>query len=281
MRVLQRRWADCSRGDEFRLYPLADAHVGASDCDEKRLAQFVQTVKNDDNGYWLDLGDSCEFINRNDKRFSVEQLADWMTLAHMADIAKAQRDRYLDIVRPIADKCLGLVLGNHELVIRQRYERDVHLEIVNAIKQWQGLDADEPLSFGVTGWLVLLFSRAGTKHSSSTIRISLHHGFVGGKLMGAKALNMQRWLWSHECDLALMGHCHVVEVQPEWVEAVRGTKIVKLKRVGAFCGSFKGMPHHADTYVQHRGFFPQGPANVVINLRPGADCRDNRIKVVV
>jgi len=52
----------------------------------------------------------------------------------LSDIAKAQRDKFLTYIKPIAHKCLGLIQGNHEEFIKSRYERDVYLEIVSGVK---------------------------------------------------------------------------------------------------------------------------------------------------
>ncbi len=279
MKVITRRWTDVSRSDEFRLYPVADAHLGAAGCDEGRLRAVVKQIDDDPQGYWLDIGDKAEFINLSDKRFDPRTLAPWLKTYHLGDVAKAQAERYLEIVRPIAPKCLGMVEGNHEYVIRGKYERDIHSEIVSQVKEWAGMAPDDPLDLGVTGWLILKFGRVG-KQATTTIRINIHHGFVGGKLAGAKALNMQRWLWTHECDLALMGHSHNTETQIEAVERVRGSKVLIDIRKGAFCGAFLGKAMGVDSYVDRKGYFPSPLSNVVVMLRPGAVLQGDRVKLI-
>ena len=198
----------------------------------------------------------------------------------MGDVAGAQAERYLELTSPIAHKCLAMVEGNHEYMIRARYERDIHRQIVSDLKRAAGMPADEPLSVGVTGWLILKFNRDSNGHRTTTIRINLHHGFVGGKLAGAKALNMQRWLWTHECDLCLMGHSHNTETQVEAVERVRGSRVVRDIRKGAFCGTFMNRAQAADTYADRRGYFPSPHSQIVIVLRPGAEEQADRIRMI-
>ena len=280
MKIIERRWTDVSRSDEFRLYPLADPHVGAAGCDEGRLRAVVKQIADDPNGYWVDIGDKCEFINLSDKRFDPRSLAPWLKAHHLGDVAKAQAERYLEIVRPIASKCLGMVEGNHEYAIRAKYERDIQLEIVSQVKEWAGMDAADSLDLGVTGWLMLKFSRASGTRRTTTIRINVHHGFVGGRLAGAKALNMQRWLWTHECDLALMGHSHNTETQIEAVERVRGSRVLIDIRKGAFCGAFLGKAMGVDSYVDRKGYFPSPLGNIVVVLRPGAVQQGDRVKLI-
>ena len=133
MRVLTREFYNVSRSDVFTLYPLGDVHIGARACNEKRFRAKVAEIEADDKALWVGQGDYAEFINRNDKRFSVGSLAKWIDIADLVDLAKAQRDHFLDIVRPIASKCLGLICGNHELAIQQKFERDVYSEIVAGV----------------------------------------------------------------------------------------------------------------------------------------------------
>jgi len=240
------------------------------------LASTVQRIKDDDAAYWVGLGDYCEFINRSDKRFSVTALADWLKVEHLGDLAKAQRDRFLDYTLPIAHKCLALVSGNHEGAIRRHYERDIHSEIVTAIKQAAGHSADYRLSLDYCGWLLLQFRR-DERRTRRVIRIYLHHGFVGGKLAGAKALNMQRWLWTHDADLVVFGHSHNTSVQPEAVESVTTAGTIRYQhRIGAYAGTFM----RGAEYAQQKGYFPLPSSQIEIVLRPGAREQRDRVKVI-
>ena len=262
--------------------PLGDIHIGAQACEEDKFRAVVSEIEEDDNCYWVGLGDYCDFINISDPRFSVASQAPWIKLRHLGDLAAAQRDRFLDIVTPIAGKCLGLVQGNHELVIQRHYERDIYGEIVAGVKKAADLKPDRKLGFGYAGWLVLNFYRGKTTRSAATkITISLHHGFVGGKLKGAKALNMQRWLWSHDCDIAIFGHSHNTDIQTEAVRQVdrAGNLGAKIK-LGCYAGTFlRGVVEEASTYVEVKGYFPQPTGGVVIHLRPGAENTEDRISI--
>src|SRR5512146_2676174 len=96
---------------------------------------------------------------------------------------------------------------------------------------------NEPLGLGMYGWLQLVLHRSDV--ASSAININCHHGFTGGKLAGAKALDMQRWLWTHHADVVVMGHCHGANLQWEQVEHLdRAGKVTVHKRVGLFSGTF-------------------------------------------
>lgn len=276
MKVIRREWFNVSRSDEWTLYPLGDIHIGNRACDEKQFRAVVADIAADDHALWIGLGDYADFIQRNDPRFEVESLASWFKIADLADIAAAQRDRFLDIVEPIAPKCLGLVEGNHERAIHKHYERDIYLEIVAGIKDRGGFAAEHKLAFGYSGWLLLNFCRGENRSAATLLRIWLHHGFVGGRLAGAKALNMQRVLWSRACDLAIMGHSHNAATQVEAVERVAGDKVVQDHRIGCFSGTFMTSAR----YGEAKGYFPMPLTQTRVVLQPGARYQRDRVRVI-
>jgi hypothetical protein len=266
--VLVREFKGVGRSASIRIVPLGDVHIGAAACDEEQFKQTVKYIR-DEGIYWIGMGDYAEFINKKDPRFDMSSLAEWIGRPELMDLARAQRDRYLDIVRPIASLCLGLLCGNHEAAILKHYERDIFTDIVSDIKYNGGFADDEPLSLGYSGWILLKFQRKGTKERRM-ITINLHHGFVGGKLAGGKALNMQRWLWSHDCDIVLFGHSHNTLVQREAVEAVnKNNDIVTMDRVGCYAGTFlKTTQKGTTTYSEVKGYFPLPIGGVEIYVTP-------------
>ena len=268
----------------FRLVPIGDVHLGAAACDESRLVEVVNRVAADDRALWVGIGDYAEFINVQDKRFDAKVLAPWIKTADLGDLAGTQRDRFLDITRPIAGKCLGLAEGNHETQIHKRFERDIHSEIVTAIKQEAGRPADFRLGFGVYGWLQLKFYfGADKKGGSATINVNIHHGFVGGRLDGAKALNMQRWLWSHDADLVLFGHSHNAMTQVAQVEGIdRAGRHYEQVRRGGYCGSFLRTVNIDGpcTYSEEKGYMSLPVAGIEVLLKPGATQQRDRVRIV-
>lgn len=294
--VLQRVIEYSSRNEVFEIYPLGDVHIGARASDERKFRQVVERIRANPNAFWIGMGDYADLITMQDPRFNPRTVAKWL-LSHdaLTDIAAAQRDKFLSLVEPIADRCLGLISGNHEDAIRKHYERDIYREIVSGIKAiWRKkeqprLTPPDRLGFGYNGWLDLRFRRKGengARYSGTRLVFYLHHGFVGGRLQGAKALNMQRMLWTHEAHVIIMGHSHNTLIQWEGVYRIneRGT-IVQERRVGFFSGSFlkstlnasskkKDDEAWADTYSEKKGYLPMPIAHVGIRFRPGAERSD-------
>lgn len=280
MKVIQREFKKVSRSDVFTIIPIGDVHIGAGGCDEELLKSVVARVKREPNTYWIGMGDYCDFINVSDRRVDFGTLADWIELADLMDLAKHQKDRFLDHVRPIASKCLALVKGNHEDTILKKYERDIYYEIVSEIKEAAQMNAKDTLAVDYYGWLYLIFRRG---KATSTVKINLHHGYVGGKLAGAKALNMQRWLWTHDCDIALFGHSHNTMAQIESVEGLdRKGNLVQTVRRGAFCGTFLNSVNNGKPsgYAERKGYFPLPLGGCEILLKPGHHEANGRVRIL-
>ncbi len=233
------------------------------------------------------MGDYCEFVNMKDKRFDPGVLASWMTVSGLKDLAKSQIDRFIEIVKPIAPRCLALGCGNHESQLHKYSERDVYSEIMTHVKEAGGFKPEYQLGFGYSGWLQLRFTMSGVAHgkdansNSATFVFNLHHGFVGGKLAGAKALEMQRWLWTHNADVVIFGHSHNTAIMPEAVESVdRNGNVLLQKRRGCFAGTFlRNNIAGATTYSEMRGYMPLPLGGVEITMRPRAKNRDDAIRI--
>lgn len=283
MKVIRHEWYNVSAAREFRIIPIGDVHIGAAACDEDLLIKTVSRIEADPDCYWVGMGDYCEFINRSDKRFDTSNLASWLQVRHLGDIAKAQRDRFVGIVAPIATKCLGLLKGNHEQTIWARYERDIYSEIVTKIKGEAGLPAEHPLGLGYYGWLQLAFYwGANRRGGSRVLKIVGHHGSKAGRLEGSKALDMQRWLWVHDCDLALMGHSHNTQTQAQDVIALTKTgKPIYTTRKGAFTGTFLGIPTTSDGYAERAGFYHSPVGTITAHLHPCHEDQPRRVRLEV
>jgi predicted phosphodiesterase len=283
-KVLSRDFFSVTRSDSFKILPVGDVHIGAAACDEDLFASVVKRIKDDDTAYWFGMGDYADFINMKDPRWNPGALAPWITITELCDLAKAQKEHYLDYVLPIAGKCLGMVCGNHESAIQRHFERDIYSEIVTAVKQAGGFPSDTNLAVGYYGYWRGRFYRSGERERASIVTINLHHGFTGGKLAGAKALDMQRWLWSHEsADLVIFGHSHNSSAQAEAVECLDdGDNIVTRTKRGVFSGTFLKTVNEdgPSTYSEVKGYLPLPMGGCEVWLTPGAEDQRNRIRVV-
>lgn len=248
--------------ETVRLYHLTDWHVGARAFNERLFKQHVKAIADDDRAYWIGGGDYIDAIcHVGDKRYKPETLATW-ALGH-TDLMTAQADYAVNLVKPIAHKCLALAEGNHEWGARNHYARDIYAYIVREIARAAGKDTGD-LALGAGGFVLPTFVRlaGSTRANHWRMRIFVHHGYGGGRLPGGHALTLGRALGDYEADLILMGHRHVLAVVPKIIQRANGV----FTRYAAFVPSYlnstleplaDGMP--IDTYPELMGL-PATPA---------------------
>lgn len=255
--------------DTFRLYHLTDWHVGARAFNEKLFKQHVRQIAEDERAFWIGGGDYIDAVCQvGDKRYKPETLAPWVL--GKTDLMTAQADYAVELVKPIAHKCLGLVEGNHEWTARNHYARDIYAYIVRRIADSANVQPGA-LALGAGGFVLLSFTRAtgSTKANHWRMRIFAHHGYGGGRLPGGHALTLGRALADYEADLILMGHRHVLSVVPKVIQRHNGP----FTRFGVFMPSYlestlppdaDGMP--IDTYPELMGLpaTPVGAFPIVV-----------------
>ncbi|MEM1967583.1 MAG: metallophosphoesterase [Nitrososphaerota archaeon] len=104
------------RGGMVYVEPLGDIHVGSVATLYERLAERVEAIKKDKRRYWIGMGDYIDNIRPwrrgvVDKRWELSLLGDGENST--ADWLR-QWDMFVDIVKPIRHKCIGMLWGNHE-----------------------------------------------------------------------------------------------------------------------------------------------------------------------
>lgn len=247
------------RGSVVRVYALADIHLGSALCDEALLQETVRQIARDPLAYWVGLGDMCEWINRRDPRHRESRLAEW--LWGKDDLAAAQRARLLEVLAPIRGKCLALVKGNHEDAILQHAETDVYYSVVEAMR----VEGQE-LALGASGFVTLTIQRQSFRDCRD-VRFFLHHGYVGGRLAGAKALELERLPGRYDADVILLGHSHVKQALTVVTHAVNAAgEVVERRRVCAVCGTFLRTHGEPEGYAELRGYPPTDVGPVVIEI---------------
>jgi len=284
LRTITKNFYGVRANDVFTLHPIGDVHIGAKSCRENLLKRLVNSIAEDENALWLSVGDIAEFINRNDMRFDPASIAKWVSVNDLVDLAKAQLDRYINIVSPIAGKCIAMVEGNHERKIRNMYERDIYMESVSRIRELSG-DANRKLALGYNGWIILNFYSGDRKSRSgrTQIKIYIHHGHGGGGSEGSKANKLQKALWQYDADIIIFGHAHNTESQIQAVYKTNANGVpYKQYRYGAYSGTFlDGNGDGYDTYGEIKGYAPLPLGGVSFQLQPQVKDKTRRIKMTV
>ena len=211
MKILDREVKCISRSDVWNIYPLGDLHIGSKNCAEKKIRAHVKRIQQDKRGLWFGGGDILDAIKPQDaKRFDIQTLPDWLlegdaeeTRDKLSDIIDQQFCRAVEILKPIAPRCLGLIEGNHERTIRRLYNENIHKGLCNRLKT---------VDLTAYCWLRLRFKMRGL---ARVIHIVACHGFGGGRSEGAEPNHLGRMLkkWAH-ADILFRGHSHTYHVMP-------------------------------------------------------------------
>ena len=102
-------------GDEINIYFIGDIHEGNVNHAESEFKRAIQIIKDDPNGYWIGMGDYVEAITTDDKkRFNPITIAKKYGIRDLKDLPFRQMEVVYSRFQPIEDRCLCLLLGNHE-----------------------------------------------------------------------------------------------------------------------------------------------------------------------
>lgn len=203
MKLIEYTTEISSRSDTVTLVPLGDIHLGSRNCDEELLKEEIDFIRRTPNCYWLGMGDYIEAIKaRADRRMDFKGLAKWIHIEDLADIVAKQSDYFIRLVKPIKNKCMGLVVGNHEETVEKRDDQSVvdHMAVELGTRN---------LTYcTMIKWIIKRKIKTKTKAPSKIITIYANHGTGGGRYLGSHINKLVSMASGIDADIYLMGHCH-------------------------------------------------------------------------
>lgn len=255
-----------SENTPVKLVVMGDLHIGNAATDELLISKVAARIR-ERYAFWVDLGDRCDFINIDDKRFDPKALPNWCDVSKLGDLVSAQADRYIQLMSSVADKCLAAVVGNHEYSIYSHYRRDVYSEINRSM----GLPSDA--EFGFSGFLRLRLVSHGKVVWRPTLY--LFHGSSGTGSTGAAATALEKRMAVAEADVYCVGHTHNrlasmrrrLAMDPNTGKVV--TRQLAFVNTGAYMTNLAG-------YAEQRGLYPQEVGPLEVWFMPGT----KEIKIV-
>ncbi len=253
----------CESPETFDIYPLGDIHGGAIHCNEHAIKDKVEEIRRNKNAYWIGMGDYLDCILKNDKRFDIAGLAPWV---QKDNIVESQRQWVKELFKPIAQKGLGLLTGNHEETIHLNYQDDITRNICK--------DLSLPYA-GYSCFLLLHF----TRNNNSTKRLyTIHawHGAGAAQTEGARTMRLMRLVNDIEADIYLMGHLHAIaEYTPDRL-VCRNGRVKSETLVATMTGSWLktyAQPHENEqinaSYAEQKGYKPSRIGCPIIHICPG------------
>jgi len=193
----------------FEFYSTGDKHIGNSTMNADALKRTIQTIKSKKNAFWADGGDLFEAIAVDDPRFNIE------VHRGMDSRMNFQIDSYVEAHEPIKDKCLWILMGNHELTLMKK------TDMIHETARRMGLIDKE---WGkVNGVQTKTYSTYTVKALFPTFRLLDWHGsgYTQSNARDAKTREVNDGfsimkklsrLPGDDCEILIMHHIHKVRL---------------------------------------------------------------------
>ena len=186
---------DLPYAEVIEIHPMADLHIGDSQCDHKLIKERIEYIKNTPNAYCVLDGD----------------LMDTAIASSIGDTYAAtlqpmeQLQRCVEIFEPIKDKILAVLSGNHE----NRVYKSDGIDITELMCRQLGI------SERYSPTTALLFIRIGNKRDNQNHRRSelytayVTHGGGGGRKEGGKVNRLADLACIVDADCYIHAHTHL------------------------------------------------------------------------
>lgn len=225
------------------FYAIGDIHEGNCNCNHKALKRAVDIVKNDPFGYWFGMGDYIEAITHfGDPRFDPKSISQEYAIKDLKDLPFKQAERVFNYLRPIQDKCLALVVGNHEESYIKRHSANVYDRFVEMFETSAHDPGKPPKKLGYVGFYEV-YLKYGTQ--GVVVGFALNHGVGGGGYLEGYPTSKvhQVFKWMHS-DVNIMGHIHKLKENRMIVTTCDRGAVKRIPRLFGVSGCF------LDTYVE-------------------------------
>jgi hypothetical protein len=271
----------CSHRRKFNLIPIGDTHVGTRAFDRPRFLGYVKWIKDTPNTYWVGVGDYCECITPKDIRFDPDVIDPiyteqkkyndlWRDIYNrslpigfraLKDLPTIEARDFIDMVTPIADKCIGLSMGNHEWDIQNNYDKDILGYICQELKVRN------------LGWASLTRLKFyESRGHAIPVLMYVSHGYSMGRKKGGKINVLEDKASMFEADIFISGHSHdKIASTKELLTIPRRGKLRLKTKKKVFCvvpSFFKTYEEGIITYGERREFPPTAMGVIKITIEP-------------
>ena len=217
--------------DKIVLWFFGDVHRDTDSCDVERWKWFLKKAKEDENAYFIGMGDYHDFASTREKKALNREMHE-TTIKKFDDIAIRENKALMQEIGFIKGRTLGLVEGNHNWFS------------LNGKSSTE--DLADRLEADYLGWLChyTLTLKFPKLNKSTSLHFVLCHGKAGGKTFGA-TLNQVGDLKAifPIADIYCMGHDHQRAALPVSVLVpTHGNGVYSIKQKRQFLcrsGAFK------------------------------------------
>lgn len=214
------------------IVPIGDTHWENRGCDVQALRDCVQWIKNEPNCYAFMMGDLLDCTPQDHKFYHPKQLRSEFTADNVWEGAASTLAHEL---RPIRDKILGVMTGNHEWRLESSYGYNTTQVVCNILnddlvskelrsdyRQMEKFRLSKASvghpkavkNYRYCSTVSLTFGLKTKKQKTGgickkVVRLWLHHGAGGGATQGAPLNKLVKMAEHFEgIDIFIMGHHH-------------------------------------------------------------------------
>lgn len=174
------------------LYPISDVHWGSAECMEKEFSQYLKAIAADDSAAVVLAGD---LINNGIKSSKTNVYDEVYS-------PREQKHMMVDLLRPIKNKIVCAVRGNHEY----RTTRETSIDVMEDI--CRELDIEDVYAQDM-GFLKISVGKKLENSKPATYMFCVAHGAGGGQLLGSGINKPDAFQSTIEgVDGIISGHTH-------------------------------------------------------------------------
>ena len=225
---------------------LADLHIGDRNCDVRLVQELVDSVANTPNRFAILAGDimnNAVIGSPSDTYLETLSPTDQLTYA-------------VTLFKPIADKILAVVPGNHE----ERTLRTTGFDLTAA------MCAELAISDVYSPTSALLFVTLGKNRHSQAVVYSfyINHGRGGGRKPGGKINALQDYANIIDADIFVVGHTHMPATFKDSAFKIAQQRWTARLRERLFVNTASSLKYGG--YGQRQGFQPASNSYPIILL---------------
>jgi len=246
-----------SLDEPVRLHATGDWHVGEAGCAETRLRESMAKIAKDRRALVLLMGDLGGFIAPDDRRWDAATVAEGLSIRDLSDWGHVLTSRIADIAKPVKNKVIGVLQGNHEDTYSSRHGVAITDHLAAAI----GAPS--------LGYATMFTIRFQTPKEHSDLTIFATHGSGGAATTGGKLNRLTRCIQSVEANLVLMGHVHTLLSTTVSRLYQDGMRIGSRDQLGVITGTYlKTYCQGHSGYGEKAGYSPVSLGHPCITIIP-------------
>ncbi len=178
---------------EITIVPLADAHYGAKEFNQKRWDDAIKRIKDDPNCYAVLVGDMIDNGLKNSVTNVYEQTC----------MPGEQKKWLANALEPIKDKIIAAVGGNHERRTSRETDNDPLYDVLVRL----GIETVYRSRIAFL-YLRILYAN-DERHAKAKYAIAITHGAGGGMYMASGANRVANYAaYIDGIDCIVTGHTH-------------------------------------------------------------------------